>query len=72
VKIGDSYKTHMPGIHYIGDVLLLVNGWFRIICVEEGTFGNCPLFTIEKVREAAPSDYKPLPDVGWDAFGDLY
>ncbi len=59
MKIGEGYKTHMDGDHEVGKEMLLVSGWFRVMAVEPGTFMNCKLYTLEKVREEQPGDRKP-------------
>lgn len=60
MKVGEGYKTHMDDDHEVGKELLMVSGWFKIVAVEPGQFMNCKLYTIEKVRDAKPTDYKPV------------
>lgn len=62
--IGDSYKTHMSGSYQVGDKVLLINGWFRVDAVENGSFMDYKLYTLIKVRDAHSSEYKPAPEIG--------
>ncbi len=61
MKVGETRETHMDGPHEVGKEMLLFEGWVRVIAVNPGRFSNCKLYTLEKVRDAKPSDYKPVP-----------
>lgn len=60
INVGDRCQAHMDGDHKVGKEMLTVSGWFRVIAVEPGTFMDCKLYTLEKVREAKESDYTPV------------